>query len=131
MCTWIFLVHQESTTYNVLGILAVISCTIFVENNFLANLKVHTFVRFSIKKIVLKEWITFTKLTKQNVVCTHELSWFTPLCFMHHIACSLFSGSPVKLQKCTYNPYIALTQCFKTELQFLSSLKRHQKPSLS
>ena len=62
------------------------------------------------KKIILKEWITFTKL-RQNTVCTHEFSWFTKkvVCTTYVVLGSF--GSPAKWQKCTYD-YIALTWRF-------------------
>ena len=61
------------TTYNVLGILALISGTTSVENIFLANLKLHTFLYF--KKKYTKRMNNYYKIQAKNVVCAHKFSW--------------------------------------------------------
>ena len=69
-------VCASGATYNFLRISALISGIIFVENIFEQISNCIFFFTFSLKNIV-KEWITFTKLRKQNVVCAHKISWFT------------------------------------------------------
>ena len=81
-----------------------------VRINFLAYLKQHTFLHFFIK-LILKKWITFMKLKKQNVayVGLHEFSWFAKKVIHTTYVVLGFFASPAKWWKCAYN-YISLTQ---------------------
>ena len=98
------------TTYNVLGISAVISGAIFVENIFFGKSETAYLSALFHKKIVLKEWITFTKYEKQNVVCAHEFSLFHQESRMYHIRQSLVFRLSCEWRKCAYDR-IALTWC--------------------
>ena len=69
----------------------------------LANLKLHTYRHFFIKKIMRKEWIIFTKLKKQNFVSVYEISWFTKKSVCTTYIILWYFGSPAKWRQCTYD----------------------------
>ena len=88
--------YSRMCTYDVLGILALISGAIFVENNIFSKSDTAYFSALFHEKIILKECITFIKVKKQNVVCAHEFSWSVQYSRMCTYDVLGFFGSPAK-----------------------------------
>ena len=72
-----FIKKVVCTIYDVLGISALILSTILL----------HTFLHFFIKKNILNEWLSFTKLKKQNVVMCAWIFLVHQESRMYHISC--------------------------------------------
>ena len=87
------------TAHFVLWIWLLFQVPFLVKKYLCSKSEISNFSYLFHKKIILKEWISFEKLDKQNVVWAHEFSWFAKKVVCTTYIVLGFSGLSRKMMK--------------------------------